>query len=71
MIVITPKTDTSASFVGAPYTKMYGDKDPEFEINFLGLAGGDIPKLYEDYTIIREIGEDVTADGEPHKVTFN
>lgn len=71
MIIITPKTDASASFVGESYSKMYGDKDPDFEISFQGFLPVDTPKLYEDYTIFRESGEDVTADGAPHKVKFN
>lgn len=71
MIIITPKTDASASFVGEPYSKMYGDKDPEFKVNFVGLVSGYTPQIYEDYTIIRETGEDVTAVGAPHKVIFN
>lgn len=71
MIVITPKTDASASFVGAPYSKMYGDKDPDFEINFQGFLPVDTPKLYEDYTIFRESGEDVNADGTTYRVIFN
>lgn len=71
MIVITPKTDASASFVGAPYSKNYGDKDPEFKMNFTGLAAGDTPVINKDYTISRDEGEDVLQGNATYGVYFN
>lgn len=71
MIIITPKTDASASFIGAPYTKMYGDKDPIMQINFVGFLEGDDPRENIDYAISRQIGEDVNPSGENYKVTLN
>ena len=70
-IIITPNSGASVAFDGGPYTKKYGDKDPDFKMNFSGLATGDTPVINKDYTISRDEGEDVLQGNATYGVYFN
>lgn len=57
-LVISPYEKATVSFEQEKYEKEYGDKDPEFKVEFSGLAPGENLQLNKDFFISRKAGED-------------